>query len=522
MVEIKMSYPVKVKQAIQKRIKEGEKLEQIREETGISVPTLYNWKRELKEERISEITKEVPKQTADEVETSIKIKRLINLNRLEEAYTLTEKYPNNKIIQSQRITILVLQEKYNEAKYVCIQKENQDNALIQSQLITVLKEEENLEAAERICKKTIFKNFDSIQSQYISILKAQGNEGREKAKKICNRRIFKNSEAIQSQKIKMLIEEGKFEKAKQECQKEQFQNSVTIQSQLITILKAEGQIGEAKNIAYQRNFYDIEPIQSQLITILRRETRQGKEGKQEEAIEIATRKVFEESTIIQTQLMGILLEIGDQKSIEQAKKIGTKEIFSNVEGIQLRLARLYAKEENYEEAEKIGNKKAFLKSIPIQKLMETMRQEQQLKERKRQNSKEKFFNDKSKIVLANSSEQTNREEKISEVKRQYKMNGLKNDVFKTQEKREIIKESKPKKKNAFKENLQYFVEPIKINQEEYKKVFSKKEIEEMKKDIYIRMQSQDIQVHKKAVEQWDKMEVLLERMKKHKISFLEK
>lgn len=80
------------------------------------------------------------------------------------------------------------------------------------------------------------------------------------------------------------------------------------------------------------------------------------------------------------------------------------------------------------------------------------------------------------------------------------------------------KTNKTAKKNKFKEGLQYQVQPLQTK-DVHK--FSMKELKEMRNDIYVRMQSEDIQVHKKAVEQWDKMERLLDKMKRERKDYLE-
>ena len=57
-------------------------------------------------------------ETEEEKETSKQIKQLIKLKYFKEAYRLTLKYPNNAVIQSQKVTIYTEEGKYKKAKKV--------------------------------------------------------------------------------------------------------------------------------------------------------------------------------------------------------------------------------------------------------------------------------------------------------------------------------------------------------------------------------------------------------------------
>ena len=224
-----MSYPLKVKLEIQDRIKKGEKIKKINIETGISIATLYNWKKQLNLELNNEnnSNNDIDNENQDEKEASKQIKKLIKLRKLEEAYKLTTKYPNNCVIQSQKIKILIIRKCYAKAKEIGSRFEN--DAHIQSQMVTIAIEEGNYAKAKEIGSR--FEDNAPIQSQMITIAIKEGNYA--KAKEIGSR--FENYAPIQSQMI--TIEIGS-----------RFENNVKIQSQMVTIETEEANNDKSKEL----------------------------------------------------------------------------------------------------------------------------------------------------------------------------------------------------------------------------------------------------------------------------------
>lgn len=135
-----------------------------------------------------------------EKQVSKEIKELMRSRDFGKAIELAEKYPQNGVIQSQRITILIGKGKLKEAKR--IGKEFPFKAEIQSQMITIAIREGRLEEAKKIGEK--FPEASSIQSQMITIALKERNI--ERALEIAEK--FPDSETIKFQVLK--INEKKF------------------------------------------------------------------------------------------------------------------------------------------------------------------------------------------------------------------------------------------------------------------------------------------------------------------------
>ena len=168
-----MAYSIEIKNDVISRIARGEKVKNISEKMGISVPTIYKWKKEIKLDNQNMDNMNL----AEQKETSKEIKRLIKLRKFDEALEYTDKYPFNPIIQSQKIKIYIEKKDYEKAK----------------------------EIGER------FKYYAPIQSQMVTIAIKEGDY--EKAKEIGE--IFEDNKLIQSQMITIAIKEGDYETAKE-------------------------------------------------------------------------------------------------------------------------------------------------------------------------------------------------------------------------------------------------------------------------------------------------------------------
>ena len=86
--------------------------------------------------------------------TGKQIKRLIKVRNFDEAIKLTQKYPENPKIQSQRMAIAIQRGDFEQAKK--IGRKFTDDAIILSQMITIAIKEGDLEEAKKIFKR--FKN----------------------------------------------------------------------------------------------------------------------------------------------------------------------------------------------------------------------------------------------------------------------------------------------------------------------------------------------------------------------------
>lgn len=160
-----MAYSEEVKKSILERIKSGEAIKGISQTTGISVATLYNWRRSA-----------IVNSESHEKKVSKEIKQLMREGRLEEAKEKCKEFPKNEAIQSQYITILM--------------------------------REGSLEEAKEKCKG--FPKYEAIQSQYITILISEKTkEGLYEAKRIANKKRFRNAKNLQRklEKVEKLLEE---------------------------------------------------------------------------------------------------------------------------------------------------------------------------------------------------------------------------------------------------------------------------------------------------------------------------
>ena len=160
-----MAYSIEIKNKVKKKLQEGKTAREISEEMNISIATIYNWKKTLiQESKEKYIDKDYTKNDIKELEkneevdkeekeTSKEIRQLIKLKKFNRAIQLTEKYPHNPVIQSQRITIRMKQGKLKEAKEIGRREEFKNNAPIQSQMITIAMREGKLKEAKEIGRK---------------------------------------------------------------------------------------------------------------------------------------------------------------------------------------------------------------------------------------------------------------------------------------------------------------------------------------------------------------------------------
>ena len=167
-------YSLEVKEQALLLLKEYS-IKEVATKIGVSIPTLYNWKKEYEKK----VSKSISQMIVDlEYDKAIEVAKL---------------FPKNKVIQSQLITVYIKQGEYE--KVIEIAKRFPNRESIQSQLITIyIKQgeyETGIETAE------LFFNYDPdsevIQSQLITIYIKQGEY--EKAIEIAKR--FPKNEIIQ-------------------------------------------------------------------------------------------------------------------------------------------------------------------------------------------------------------------------------------------------------------------------------------------------------------------------------------
>ena len=249
-------YSLEVKEQALSLLKEYS-VKEVATKIGVSIPTLYNWKKEYEKK----VSKSISQMIVDlEYDKAIEVAKL---------------FPKNKVIQSQLITVYIKQGEYEKV----------------------------IEIAKR------FPKCESIQSQLITIYIKQGEyeKGIETAELFLN--YDPDSEVIQSQLITIYIKQGEYEKGIELASR--FPNFEVIQSQLMTIYIKQGKHKEGIELASR--FPNYEFIQNQLMTIY------IKQGKYKEGIELASR--FPKNEFIQNKLSMITYSKYDRCNKEQSKEL---------------------------------------------------------------------------------------------------------------------------------------------------------------------------------------------------------
>ena len=211
-------------------------VKEVAEQTKISIPTLYKWKKE------HEIL----------IQKSKEIKLLIEKGEYEKGIELANQFPNYRPIQSQLMTIYIKTGKYEKGIELANQFPNDEP--IQNQMITIYIETKQYEKAIELANH--FPNNEPIQSQMMTIY-IKTNQF-EKGIEFANQ--FSNYEPIQSQLMTIYIKTKQFEKGIELAN--QFPNYRPIQSQLMTIYIKTNQFEKAVEIADR--FPNDELIQNKL------------------------------------------------------------------------------------------------------------------------------------------------------------------------------------------------------------------------------------------------------------------
>ena len=469
-----MAYSAEIKEKVLEKIRNREKIKDIAREFGISISTIYNWKNsETKKEETTNVEKE----------TSKKIKILIKYRKFDEAIILTEKYPNNPIIQSQRITIAIKRRDYKKAK----------------------------EIGER------FPDYAPIQSQMITIAIKEGIY--KKAKEIGER--FPDYAPIQSQMITIAIKEGNYKKVKEI--RERFPDYAPIQSQINEIENEEDFI--------------IEQLKDEEI-FSKSELNGISDNKKEELNKIKT-KIYCKK--IDDQLIE---EINNSKELNEYERTIILLLICEIKKISKRakqIAKSYSTESKEERKSinsilnRIESKKTKILDMGIyddilkweldSKLLENYKEE---KIRTKKVKKQKEKEPETKIKTSEKIQKTNVKEVAKKIVEE-------SDNTKGQNKKEPetkIKTSEKIQKTNVKEVTKKIVEESDNAKGQNKKERDRRNmmvqyiesfIEDSRKKIYVSMQSMNNRVQKKAIDNWDRLEVFRERFYQNKedLSYIE-
>ena len=527
-----MAYSIEIKNEVIKKISEGEKIKEISDRMGISVPTIYKWRNEnqLDNKNMDDV------DLAEKKETSKEIKRLIKLRKFDDALKYTDKYPDNHVIQSQKVNIYIKKRKYREAKK--IGEKFRDNAPIQSQMAIIAIKQGDYEKAREIGKK--FENYAPIQSQMVTIATKQGDY--EKAKKIGKR--FENYVPIQSQMATIAIKQGDYEKAKEIGEK--FRDHAQIQSQMVTIAIQEGDYEKAKEIG--KKFLNDEVIQLQIEKIekkLKEYNALCKENKEKVELlnQIKTKlyykfegidvqEILQNKELTEKQKLYVALAINEKrKNVKNIKELANKYKDSDeIKNINIILQRTQSKKKKifdwgiydvclgWELDENLKNKyeqnKKKQKENGITQREEKLRtqkhkEEEQQQERKKQNKvreqiiKEKYNVHTNKKISDNNIQKPNVQQFFkSKLKHEEKHKN--NNDFKNELKVQVQQDTtKIKQQNEEKQQKHIYTEVM-----EY--------LIEKRKPIYVKMQSTDLETQREGISQWDKLDDLIEKTKELK------
>ena len=521
-------------------IKLGYDLDLIVLEFDVPLNILEEYKKEL----------EVP---SEEKETSKEIKRLIKLRKFDDALKYTDKYPDNPVIQSQKVNIYIKKRKYREAKE--IGKKFENYAQIQSQMATIAIQEGDYEKAKEIGKK--FRDNVPIQSQMATIAIKQRDY--EKAKEIGKK--FRDYAPIQSQMVTIAIQEGDYEKAKEIGKK--FENYAPIQSQMVTIAIKERDYEKAKEIG--KKFLNDEVIQLQIEKIEKKMKDENNEEIKKEYImeqlkeynpfckeckekvellnqiktklyyeleKIDLQEILQNKELTEKQKLYVALAINEKrKNVKNIKELAKKYKDSDeIKNINIILQRTQSKKKKifdweiydvclgWELDENLQNKyeqnKKKQKENGITQREEKLRtkkhkEEEQQQERKKQNKV------REQIIKGKYNVHTNK--KISD-------NNIQKPKVQQFLKSELKHEEKHKNNNDFKNELKVQVQQdtakIKQQNEEIQQKYIYTEVMEYliekRKPIYVKMQSTDLEIQREGISQWDKLDDLIEKTKELK------
>ena len=519
-------------------IKLGYDLDLIVLEFDVPLNILEEYKKEL----------EVP---SEEKETSKEIKRLIKLRKFNDALKYTDKYPDNPVIQSQKVNIYIKKRKYREAKE--IGKKFENYAQIQSQMATIAIQEGDYEKAKEIGKK--FRDNAPIQSQMATIAIQEGDY--EKAREIGKK--FENYAPIQSQMVTIATKQGDYEKAKEIGKK--FENYAPIQSQMITVAVKEDDFETVKRIG--KKFLNNEVIQSQIKEIKMKDENYEKiekeyimeqlkeynpfckESKENlellnkiktklyyELEEIDLQEILQDKELTEKQKLYVALAINEKrKNVKNIKELAKKYKDSDEsKNINIILQRIQSNKKQIFNWEIYDNclgwvldetlKNQYEQNMKKQKENEiTQRKEEQrkqeIKEEKRQQERKKQNQIRKRIIEGKYNGDTDINIDGNNIKKPNVQ-----QFFKSELKNEEQHKNNNDFKNELKVQVQQDTAKIKQQNEEKQQKHIYTEVMEYliekRKPIYVKMQSTDLETQREGISQWDKLDDLIEKTKELK------
>ena len=512
-----MAYSIEIKNEVIKKISEGEKIKEISDRMGISVPTIYKWIKEnqLDNKNMDDVN------LAEQKEISKEIKRLIKLRKFDDALKYTDKYPDNPVIQSQKVNIYIKKRKYREAKE--IGKKFENYAQIQSQMATIAIQEGDYEKAKEIGKK--FRDDAPIQSQMATIAIKQGDY--KKAREIGKK--FENYAPIQSQMITVAVKEDDFETVKRIGKK--FLNNEVIQSQIKEIKMKDENYEKIEKEYIMEQLKEYNPFckeSKENLELLNK----IKTKLYYELEEIDLQEILQDKELTEKQKLYVALAINEKrKNVKNIKELAKKYKDSDEsKNINIILQRIQSNKKQIFNWEIYDNclgwvldetlKNQYEQNMKKQKENEiTQRKEEQrkqeIKEEKRQQERKKQNQIRKRIIEGKYNGDTDINIDGNNIKKPNVQ-----QFFKS----ELKHEEKHKNNNDFKNELKVQVQQdtakIKQQNEEIQQKYIYTEVMEYliekRKPIYVKMQSTDLETQREGISQWDKLDDLIEKTKELK------
>ena len=230
-------YSYEIKTEVEKRIKAGENLKQINEDTKISISTLRKWEKGI------EIRK--------------KAKRLIKEGKIEEARTeigkLSPKSNKNVILSLE--TLIAKKERNRKKEKELLERQlkiNPEDTKVMSSLIRIAREEENKEREKELLKKILALEPTNIKIIYSLLRIVRQEENRQEEKELLEKllKIKPENVKIMSCLIKIAREEENKAREKELLERQlkvDPENVITIKK-LIKIAKEEGNKAREKEL----------------------------------------------------------------------------------------------------------------------------------------------------------------------------------------------------------------------------------------------------------------------------------
>ena len=314
--------------------------------------------------------------------------------------------------------------------------------------------------------------------------------------------------------ITIAIREGNLEEAKRIGNRKDFINNPPIQSQIITIAIKEGNLEEAKRIGNRKEFINDAIIQVQMERIKQMERyflveeddKQINEPKQQYLNQIKTKLYYNQISKEEIEEIRHNSEISEDERIFILLAIYEKQ---GNEKVVKRLIKKYKEENPRTEHNKTFNiiihrmesKKAKIFDYGFYDCLLHWEQDEELQKDYEQINQEKNIKE-TKIEKQKEVKPTNRVQKEKNI--QFKHIGLEKTENKFKEKLKVesrknivvVQEKKNKKTSHFNEVMEYLIEKRRL--------------------IYVKMQSDNYETQRLGIQQWDKMESLLEKVNENK------